>query len=79
MIIVIYIHQIASSQFNPLDEENMKAILATEKTIDDLERRLNEYTEELSGIEKVIVLYKFVYLLNKSIVLSSPSSVFKTL
>ena len=34
----------------------MKVILATEKKTDDIEKRLNENVEELSGIEKVELL-----------------------
>lgn len=34
----------------------MKVILANEKKTDDVEKRLNENVEELSGIEKVELL-----------------------
>jgi len=34
----------------------MKAILATEKKADDIEKRLTEHLEELNGIEKVKLL-----------------------
>jgi len=44
------------AQFDPLAEENMKAILAAEKKVDDIEKRLNENLEELQGIEKVKIL-----------------------
>ena len=40
-------------QFDPLDEENMKVILAAEKNADDIEKRLTENIEEVQGIEKV--------------------------
>ena len=43
-------------QFDPLSEENMKAILAAEKKVDDIEKRLTENLEELQGIEKVKIL-----------------------
>jgi len=39
-------------KFDPFEEENMKAILATEKKADDIEKRLTEHLEELSGLEK---------------------------
>ncbi|KAL9965603.1 hypothetical protein ACROYT_G029428 [Oculina patagonica] len=39
-------------KFDPLHEENMKAILAAEKKADDIEKRLTENLEELQGIEK---------------------------
>lgn len=35
----------------------MKTILATEKKADDIEKRLTENLEELSGIEKVEILF----------------------
>jgi len=44
------------AQFDPLSEENMKAILAAEKKADDIEKRLTENLEELQGIEKVKIL-----------------------
>ena len=44
------------AQFDPLKEENMKAILAAEKKVDDVEKRLTENLEELQGIEKVKLL-----------------------
>ena len=43
-------------QFDPLEEENMKKILATEKMVDNIEKRLTEHQEEVSGIEKVTVI-----------------------
>ena len=43
-------------QFDPLEEENMKKILATEKMADNIEKRLTEHQEEVSGIEKVTVI-----------------------
>ncbi|CAH3020649.1 unnamed protein product [Porites evermanni] len=39
-------------KFDPLEEENMKKILATEKMADNIEKRLTEHQEEVSGIEK---------------------------
>ncbi|KAJ7333177.1 BAG molecular chaperone regulator 1 [Desmophyllum pertusum] len=39
-------------KFDPLDEENMKVILAAEKNADDIEKRLTENIEEVQGIEK---------------------------
>ncbi|XP_068749636.1 BAG family molecular chaperone regulator 1-like [Montipora capricornis] len=39
-------------KFDPLNEENMKAILAAERKVDDIEKRLTENLEELQGIEK---------------------------
>ncbi|XP_068719106.1 BAG family molecular chaperone regulator 1-like [Montipora capricornis] len=39
-------------KFDPLNEENMKAILAAERKGDDIEKRLTENLEELQGIEK---------------------------
>ena len=44
----------SSVKFNPLEEENMKAVLAAEKKADDIEKRLTENVEELQGVEKVI-------------------------
>ena len=43
-------------QFDPLNDENMKAVLAAEKKVDDIEKRLTENLEELQGIEKVKIL-----------------------
>lgn len=42
-----------SWQFDPLEEENMKRILATEKKIGEVEKKLNASLDELGGIEKV--------------------------
>ncbi|XP_058942366.2 BAG family molecular chaperone regulator 1 [Pocillopora verrucosa] len=39
-------------KFNPLEEENMKAVLAAEKKTDEIEKRLTENVEELQGVEK---------------------------
>ncbi|XP_074634019.1 BAG family molecular chaperone regulator 1-like isoform X2 [Acropora palmata] len=41
-------------KFDPLEEENMKRILATEKKIGEVEKKLNANLDELGGIEKVI-------------------------
>lgn len=46
------------AQFDPLSEENMKAILVAEKKADDIEKRLTENLEELQGIEKVEILIR---------------------
>jgi len=35
----------------------MKKILATEKMVDNIEKRLTEHQEEVSGIEKVTVIF----------------------
>lgn len=43
-------------KFDPLNDENMKAILAAEKKVDDIEKRLTENLEELQGIEKVKIV-----------------------
>lgn len=44
------------AQFDPLNDENMNAILAAEKKVDDIEKRLTENLEELQGIEKVKIV-----------------------
>ncbi|XP_015776543.1 PREDICTED: BAG family molecular chaperone regulator 1-like isoform X1 [Acropora digitifera] len=39
-------------KFDPLEEENMKRILGTEKKIGEVEKKLNASLDELGGIEK---------------------------
>ena len=48
-------------KFNPLEEENMKAVLAAEKKTDDIEKRLTENVEELQGVEKVNILLVYFF------------------